>query len=53
LTKLHRDLGVAGGEVLAGAEIEWHAGPAPVVDAELERDIGLVEGIRRDVGLMW
>jgi hypothetical protein len=40
---LHRDLGVAGAEVLAGAEIEWHAGPAPVVDAELERDIGLVE----------
>src|SRR5215510_5633004 len=40
LTKLHRDLGVAGREVLAGAEIEWHAGPAPVVDAELERGIG-------------
>src|SRR5262249_47403520 len=40
LTKLHRDLGVAGGEILAGAEIEGYAGPAPVVDAELERDIG-------------
>ena len=52
LTELHRDLGRACRQVLAGAQIEWHAGPAPIVDAELERDIGFGCGIRRDVGLV-
>src|SRR5215471_12050337 len=52
LTKLHGDLGGAGGKVLAGPEIERHAGPAPVVDAKFERDIRFGLRIRRDVRLM-
>ena len=52
LTKLHRDLGSAGGEVLAGTQIEWHAGPTPVVDAELERNIGFGSRVRRDLRLV-
>ena len=35
------DLGDALGQPLAGAQIERHAGPAPVVDLRLQRDEGL------------
>ena len=51
LTKLHRNFRGSGGKVLAGAQIERHTGPAPIIDAELERDIGFRCRIRRDVGL--
>ncbi len=37
-------------ELLAGAQIEGHAGPAPVVDLDLERNEGLRIGVGRDAG---
>ena len=39
--ELDRDLGDALRQALAGAQVERHAGPAPVVDEQLERHEGL------------
>ena len=36
--ELDRDLGDALGQALAGAQVEGHVGPAPVVDQQLQRD---------------
>ena len=41
LLELDRDLGALDAERLAGAQVERHAGPAPVVDGQLQRGIGL------------
>ena len=45
------DLRIPLRHVLAGTEVEGHAGPAPVVDLELHRDIGLDVRIRRHIRL--
>ncbi len=37
----HRDLGDLAGEPLAGAQVDRHARPAPVVDLEPQRHVGL------------
>ncbi|NBS15033.1 MAG: hypothetical protein EBT57_09595 [Verrucomicrobia bacterium] len=48
----HNDFRSPGAEGLAGAKIKGDAGPAPVVDLELEGGIGLGGGVRGDaVGL--
>ena len=43
-----RDDPLALGQLLAGPQVERHAGPAPVVDADLERDEGLGVGVAGD-----
>ena len=45
----HRDLGDPSGHALAGPDVERHAGPAAVLDAELDRDVGLGGRVRRHV----
>src|ERR1700687_1923755 len=50
-TELNDDFGGAPLEALAGAEIERHAGPAPVVNLQLHGDEGFGVGVWRDVGL--
>ena len=52
LLELHRDLGDALRQPLAGAQEERHAGPAPVVDRELQRDVGLGDRLRVDAFLL-
>jgi hypothetical protein len=49
--KLDDDFRGAPGEALAGAEIEGHAGPAPVIDLELEGDERFRVRFGSDVGL--
>ena len=44
--ELDEDLGVALGHALAGAQVEGHALPAPIVDVRLQRDEGLGRGCR-------
>src|SRR5215831_2431549 len=51
LVEADRDLGLALLQVLAGAQVERHARPAPVVDVQLPRHIGLDTRIGRDIGL--
>ena len=46
--ELDGDLGDAPRQPLAGAQVERHALPAPVVDEQLERRVGLGVGVRRD-----
>jgi len=46
------DLGVAHAHALAGAQVERHAGPAPIVDHHLQRHVGFGLALRRDVGLL-
>ena len=46
--ELDRDLGDALRQPLAGAQVERHAGPAPVVDLQARRDEGLGVGVGRD-----
>jgi hypothetical protein len=48
-TDRHHRLG--GRHALAGAQIERHPAPAPVVDVELERRVGLGHTARRDLVL--
>ncbi len=43
--ELDGDLGVARGQPLAGAQVEGHIGPAPVVDHQLERGVRLGGGV--------
>src|SRR5260370_42594354 len=50
--KLYRNLGRACRQALASAQIERHAGPSPIVDGELERQISFSPGIRRNVWLV-
>ena len=38
--------------MFAGPEVERHAGPTPVVDLKLHRDIGLDVRIRRHIGFL-
>src|ERR1035441_3301588 len=45
--KLDRNLRGLSGEPLAGAEVEWHALPAPVIDEQPERDKRLGLRIRQ------
>ena len=49
---MDRDLRPPRGQALARAQIERHAGPAPVVDAELERGVGFDRGAGSDVLLL-
>ncbi len=42
------DLGLSGRQTLAGADEPWHPGPAPVVDLEPQRGVGLGRRVRRD-----
>jgi len=49
---LNDDFSGALSEALAGAEIEGHAGPAPVVDLQPECNEGFRVGIRGDVLLL-
>ena len=44
------ELGLRHGEALAGADEERHARPAPVVDLEPHRRVGLRRGVGRDAG---
>ena len=46
LLELDGDLGAPLGKRLAGAQIERHAGPAPIVDHQLHRDVGFGRGVR-------
>ena len=39
-------------QMFARAQIEWHAGPTPVVDLDLQRDIRLDIGAWRNVGFL-
>src|SRR5207248_4000179 len=39
-------------ESLAGADIKGHARPAPIIDEQLERDVGLSGRMRIDSGLL-
>ena len=48
----HGDLGASPGHALAGADVERHPGPAPVLDVELQGDVGLGDRILRDVRLV-
>ena len=48
----HRDLRDLAGEPLAGAEIDRHAGPAPVVHLETQGHVGLCLGVRRNLVLL-
>ncbi len=41
LFELDGDFGDALGQVLAGAQVEWHAGPTPAIDKHLQRQVGL------------
>ena len=41
-------LGLGRGEALAGADEERHAGPAPVLDVQAQRGVGLRLRVRRD-----
>ena len=43
----HRDLGDLARQPLAGAQVERHAGPAPVVDLQAQRGVGLGVRVRR------
>src|SRR3546814_4312742 len=43
------DLGAPHGQRLAGADVERHPRPAPVVDHALHGDVGLGEAVGRDV----
>ena len=44
------DFGLARAERLAGAQIERHAGPAPIIDRKPHGDIGFGHALRRDAG---
>ena len=46
-----RDLGVLARQAFAAAQIERHVGPAPVVDEELHRRVGVGVRFRVDAGL--
>ena len=46
--ELDDDLGGAFGQALAGAQVEGHAGPAPVVDVEGGGGVGIGLGLRMD-----
>ena len=48
----HRDLGDLAGQALAGAQVERHARPAPVVDLEAQRRVGLGVGVGRHALLL-
>src|SRR6266849_4297711 len=48
--KSNRDDALTLGEAFAGAQIEGHAGPAPVVDEAAQRDKGFGVRILRDAG---
>ena len=50
LLELDGDLGAPPRQRLAGAQVERHAGPAPVVDPELHGDEGLGGRVGRHVG---
>ena len=50
LLELDRDLARLRLQRLAGAQIERHARPAPVVDVQLERDVGLGVAVGRNIG---
>ena len=49
LLEQHRDLGDPARQPLAGAHVERHPGPAPVLDAQPHRHVRLGGGVRRDV----
>jgi len=48
----HRDLGDLARQALAGAQVERHACPAPVVDLEAQRGVGLGMRVRRHALLL-
>ena len=48
LAELDRDFGRALGQPLAGAEVERHAGPAPAVELQPQRDVGFGRRRRAD-----
>ena len=50
--ELHGDLARPLGQALAGAQIEGHARPPPVVHGELERGVRLRDRLRRDAPLL-
>ena len=50
--ELDRDLGDALRQPLAGAKVERRVGPAPVVDVQARRDVGLDVGVGRDAVLL-
>ena len=52
LLEQDRDLGDPARQPLAGAQVERHAGPAPVLDAQPDRHVRLGGGVRRDVLLL-
>ena len=52
LLELDADLGGALLHALAGAEIERHAGPAPVFDFEAKRGVGFSAGLGIDAFLV-
>src|SRR3984893_4847543 len=52
LLETDRDLRIPLRQVLAGTDVEGHAGPAPVGDLELHGDIGLDVRSRRHVGFL-
>ena len=52
MLELDHDLGAPRRIGLAGAEVERHPGPAPIVDQQLDGDIGLRRAVGRHVGLV-
>ena len=51
-TELDHDLGVTRRQAFAGAHVERHVGPAPVVDMQLQRSESLGGGSGRDMRLV-
>ncbi len=49
--ELDRNFGGALGQGFAGAQVEWHIRPAPIIDEQFHRDEGLSAGIGRHHGL--
>ena len=50
--ELDRDFGHALGQLLAGADVKRHAGPAPVVDEESRGGVGIGLRVGIDAGLL-
>ena len=50
--ELDGDLGRALGQAFARPQVERNAGPAPALELEAQRDVGLRERVRGDLGLL-
>ena len=50
--EIHHDVGLARAQALAGAQVEGHAGPAPVVDLGPQRDESLGRAVRGNAGFV-